>query len=192
MREGTTMMTIRNEVCGDIGAREELLDRVWGPARFQKTAERLREGRSPAAGLSLVAEQDEDLVGTVRLWRVCAGPSRPALLLGPLAVEEACRGHGIGTALMRRAIAAARRRGYRAVLLVGDPPYYERFGFSSQKTGALWLPGPYEPHRLLGYEFVPGALDSARGLVGATGRAAPMPNLDALVASLGDSARRAA
>jgi predicted N-acetyltransferase YhbS len=192
MREGTTMMTIRNEVCGDIGAREELLDRVWGPARFQKTAERLREGRSPAAGLSLVAEQDEDLVGTVRLWRVCAGPSRPALLLGPLAVEEACRGHGIGTALMRRAIAAARRRGYRAVLLVGDPPYYERFGFSSQKTGALWLPGPYEPHRLLGCELVPGALDGARGLVGATGRAVPMPNLDALVASLGDSARHAA
>jgi predicted N-acetyltransferase YhbS len=192
MREGTTMMTIRNEVSSDIGAREELLDRVWGPARFQKTAERLREGRSPAAGLSLVAEQDEDLVGTVRFWRVSAGPSRPALLLGPLAVEEACRCRGIGTALMRRAIAVARRRGHRAVLLVGDAPYYARFGFSSQKTGALRLPGPYEPHRLLGCELVPGALDGARGLVGATGRAVPMPNLDALVASLGDSARHAA
>jgi predicted N-acetyltransferase YhbS len=192
MREGTTMMTIRNETPADTDAREKLLDRVWGPARFQKTAERLREGRSPAAGLSLVAEREEDLVGTVRLWRVCAGPARPALLLGPLAVEETCRGRGVGTALMRRAIAAARRRGHRAVLLVGDAPYYERFGFSARKTSALWLPGPFERNRLLGCELVAGALDGARGLVGATGRPVAMPNLDAHVASPGDSARRAA
>ena len=148
------MVTIRNETHGDIAAREDLLDRVWGAARFEKTAERLREGRSPAAGLSLVAEQDEQLVGTVRLWHVCAGPGRPALLLGPLAVDEAERGRGIGAALMRRAMAVARRRGHRAVILVGDAPYYGRFGFSVEKTGALWLPGPCERHRLLGCELV--------------------------------------
>jgi predicted N-acetyltransferase YhbS len=189
------MLTIRDETPGDLDAREELLDRVWGPARFQKTAERLREGRSPVAGLSLVAEQDETLVGTVRFWRVCAGPGRPALLLGPLAVDETWRGRGIGAALMRRAIAAARRRGHRAVLLVGDAPYYERFGFSAEKTGALWLPGPYEPHRLLGCELVPNALDDARGLVGAIGRTVPLPRLGVLVARLtgnSASAQRAA
>ena len=71
---------------------------------------------------------------------------------------------------MRRAMAAARRRKQRAVLLVGDAPYYCRFGFSGQKTAALWLPGPYERDRLLACELTPGALDGARGLIGATGR----------------------
>ena len=73
------MVTIRNETHGDIEAREQLLDRVWGASRFEKTAERLREGRTPAAGLSLVAEEDRKLVGTVRLWHVCAGPGRHGL-----------------------------------------------------------------------------------------------------------------
>jgi predicted N-acetyltransferase YhbS len=78
------MMTIRNEAFGDDEAREDLLDRVWGALRFQKTAQRLREGRSPAEGLSFVAVEHGRLVGTNRLWHVCAGPGRPALLLGPL------------------------------------------------------------------------------------------------------------
>ena len=168
---------------------------MWGPARFETTAERLREGRNPADGLSLIAEQDRGVVGTVRLWHVSAGPSRLALLLGPLAVEESARGRGIGGALMRRALAAARRRGHGAVLLVGDAAYYGRFGFSAEKTGALWLPGPFERPRLLGCELKPGALDGARGLVGAAGRAAPQPSLDALIARLAhrqSAAQRAA
>ena len=184
------MVTIRNETANDAGAREALLDRVWGAARFQKTAQRLREGMTPAAGLSFAAVHDrKTLVGTIRLWPICAGPGRPALLLGPLAVEEAWRGLGVGSALMRRAMAAARRRGHRAVLLVGDAPFYGRFGFSAEKTGALWLPGPYERDRLLGCELVPGALDGARGLIGATGRPArvPAPSLDALIADLARS-----
>jgi predicted N-acetyltransferase YhbS len=187
------MVTIRNETSGDIDAREDLLDGVWGAARWQKTAERLREGRSPAEGLSLVAEQAGTLVGTVRLWHVCAGPGRPALLLGPLAVDAAQRCRGIGSALLRHAMATTRRRRHRAVLLVGDPAYYERFGFSAQKTGALWLPGPYERHRLLGCELAAGALDGARGLIGATGREATMPSLDVLIAGLArNRARHAA
>jgi len=167
------MMTIRNENHCDVEAREDLLDRVWGASRFEKTAERLREGRSPAAGLSLIAELDGSLTGSVRLWHVSAGPGVPALLLGPLAVEKAHRSHGIGTALMRRAIASARRRGHRSIVLVGDAPYYARFGFSTGKTGGLWLPGPCERHRLLGLELVKGGLDGARGLVSASGRKAP-------------------
>jgi predicted N-acetyltransferase YhbS len=189
------MVTIRNEMPADIDAREDLLDRVWGPSRFAKTAERLREGRTPAAGLCFVAERDGNIVGTVRLWNVCAGPGRPAVLLGPLAVDEGERCRGIGSALTRRAIAAARRRKHRAMLLVGDADYYQRFGFSAAKTGALWLPGPYERHRLLACELAPGALDGARGLVGATGRPLPVPNLDVLIAGLARneaSARHAA
>jgi predicted N-acetyltransferase YhbS len=183
------VVTIRNETSADIDARNDLLDRVWGPSRFQKTAERLREGRKPAAGLSFVAERDGDIVGTVRLWDICVGPGRPAVLLGPVAVDEAERSRGIGGGLMRRAITAARRRKHRALLLVGDAAYYQRFGFSADKTGTLWLPGPYERHRLLGVELAPGALDGARGLVGATGQVAPTPSLDALIANLaGDEA----
>jgi predicted N-acetyltransferase YhbS len=189
------MVTIRNEAPDDICAREDLLDRVWGSARFHKTAERLREDRSPAPGLSFIAADRQSLVGTVRLWHVSAGPDRPALLLGPLAVDEEWRCRGIGAALMRRALAAAGRRGHRTILLVGDASYYGRFGFSAEKTGALWLPGAFERQRFLARELVPGALDRARGLVSATGRAAPVPTpgtLIARVAPIDSSARRAA
>lgn len=178
------MVTIRHETLRDIDARERLLDRVWGPSRFEKTAERLREDRIPAEGFSLVAADGRNVVGTVRLWHVSAGPNRPALLLGPLAVDETRRGCGIGTALMRRALATAGRRGHGAVLLVGEAPYYGRFGFSAEKTGGLWLPGPFERHRLLGCELKSGALDGARGLVAAAGRPAPTPRLDTLIAGL--------
>jgi predicted N-acetyltransferase YhbS len=185
------MVKIRNEMTFDIGAREQLLDRVWGASRFAKTAERLREGREPSTGLSFVAEHDGDVVGTVRLWDICAGPGRPALLLGPLAVDESVRSRGIGGALMRRAMAAARRRKHRAVLLVGDAAYYQRFGFSAGVTGALWLPGPYERERLLACALRPGALDCARGLIGATGRRTPSPSFDVLIAGLGRDAASA-
>ena len=167
---------------------------MWGLSRFEKTAERLREGRSPAAGLSLIAEQDGKIVGTVRLWHVCAGAGRPILLLGPLAVEETSRGRGVGSALMQRAIGVAGRRGHNALLLVGDAPYYQRFGFSAAKTGALWLPGPFERQRLLGCELKAGSLDGARGLICATGRSVRKPTFNTLVARPTHSAaaRRAA
>jgi predicted N-acetyltransferase YhbS len=107
------------------------------------------------------------------------------LLLGPLAVDAGWRNRGIGAALVRRALRDARRLGHDAVLLVGDAPYYGRFGFSAEKTGALRLPGPYERHRLLACELTPGALDGARGLIAATGRPLPKPDLSALVAGAG-------
>ena len=74
-------------------------------------------------------------------------------------------------------------RGHRAILLVGDPEYYERFGFSAEKTALLWMPGPYDRRRLLALELVPGALDGALGLIGATGRKVPKPDLAVLVAA---------
>ncbi|MPZ56551.1 MAG: GNAT family N-acetyltransferase [Rhizobiales bacterium] len=169
------MVSIRHEKTADIAAREALLDDTFGAGRAAKTAERLREGRLPADGLSFTAADSGRMVGTVRLWHVAPGCRQPALLLGPLAVAASHRGRGIGAALMRRALSEARRLSHGAVLLVGDAPYYGRFGFSAEKTGALWLPGPYEHQRLLGCELNSGALDGAHGLVSGTGAVAPGP-----------------
>lgn len=178
------MVTIRQERPADVGAREALLDDAYGPARFTKTSARLREGRLPADRLSLVAIERGRLVGTVRLWPVALGRSRPALLLGPLAVDPGWRRRGIGAALVRRAIQDAAGLGHGAILLVGDAPYYGRFGFSAEKTGALWMPGFYDPRRLLALELVPGALDGARGLVVPSGQRERNPKLAELVAKL--------
>jgi predicted N-acetyltransferase YhbS len=169
------MFTIRQEKPADVAAREALLDLAYGPARFGKTSEMLRVGRRPAAGLSFVAMDDGRMVGTVRLWAVSAGADRPALLLGPLAVHPDHRNRGIGSALMRHALASATRLGHGAVLLVGDVSYYGRFGLSAERTGKLWLPGPYEPNRLLGLELQAGALEGARGLVKVPKSATKLP-----------------
>jgi predicted N-acetyltransferase YhbS len=112
------------------------------------------------------------LVGTLRLWHVSAG-GQPALMLGPLAVEEASRKHGAGAALMARALAEAKARGHRAVILLGDAPYYSRFGFSAAKAGQLSLPGAFERERLLGLELAEGALDGAWGMIVASGARLP-------------------
>jgi predicted N-acetyltransferase YhbS len=167
------MITIRCERHSDIPAREALLGEAFGDSRRRKTSERLREGRLPADGLAFVAADGKRVVGTARLWNIAVGSGQPALLLGPVAVAASSRKRGIGAALVRHAVAEARRRGHQAVMLVGDPPYYSRFGFSGDKTGNVRLPGPFERHRLLAHELVPGALDGARGMVSATGRLAP-------------------
>jgi predicted N-acetyltransferase YhbS len=176
------MVTVRQERPAEAAAREALLDLAYGPVRFTKTSQRLREGRLPE--LALVASEGRRIVGTVRLWQVLAGPSRPALLLGPLAVDPSCRKRGIGSTLVQHALREAARRQHGAVLLVGDAPYYGRFGFSSEKTDALWLPGPYERHRLLACELKPGALDGARGPISASGQPEQRPDLATLVAGL--------
>ncbi len=177
------MITIREETFRDVEARENLLDSCFGRERFLKTCERLREGRVPAESLSLVIERDGAIIGTVRLWHVCAGPNRPALMLGPIAVDPSCQGLGLGAKLMRESLSRATAQGHKAVLLVGDAPYYERFGFSTEKTQGLWMPGPYERGRFLALELRAGALEGARGLVSATGMPEQKPDLAALVAA---------
>lgn len=176
------MVTIRQERPADAAAREALLDDAYGPARFTKTSARLREGRLPAEGLSLVAVENGRLVGTVRLWQVALGRNRPALLLGPLAVDPCWRRRGIGAALVRRTIQDAAGLGHGAILLVGDAPYYGRFGFSAEKTGALWMPGFCDPHRMLALELIPGTLDGVRGLVVPSGQPERKPKPAELVA----------
>jgi len=159
---------IRAERASDVVAREMLLDACFGENRHQRTCQRLRDGRAPAEGLALSAVQQGRLVGTLRLWHVSAG-GKPALVLGPLAVDPACRKLGVGAALMNQALAAAEARGHGAVILLGDAPYYARFGFSARKTGELSLPGPFERDRLLGLELREGALDGAWGMIAAAG-----------------------
>jgi predicted N-acetyltransferase YhbS len=93
-------------------------------------------------------------------------------MLGPLAVDPGYRALGAGAALMNQALAAATARGHGAVILLGDAPYYARFGFSAGKTGTLSLPGPFERDRLLALELREGALDGATGLIAPTGATA--------------------
>ncbi|TLG78502.1 N-acetyltransferase [Methylocystis sp. B8] len=156
---------IRGEAASDAAAREDLLDDAFGPARFLKTCQRLRDGSAAAAGLALVATDGAGaLIGTLRLWPILAG-GREALLLGPLAVAAEKRSLGVGGALIRESLARAADCGHRALLLVGDAPYYERFGFERRFTERLTMPGPVERARFLGLELVEGALSGARGRV---------------------------
>ncbi|MGD9542967.1 MAG: GNAT family N-acetyltransferase [Methylocystis sp.] len=156
---------MRDEAPGDVAAREALLDDAFGPARLLKTCQRLRDGSAPVPGLALVATDGVGaLIGTLRLWPVLAG-GRDALLLGPLAVAADSRSLGVGGALIRESLARAGDLGHRAVLLVGDAPYYARFGFERRFTERLTMPGPVERARFLGVELVEGALSGARGRV---------------------------
>lgn len=165
--------TIDAERESDVFARENLLDSAMGPGRFRKSSQRLRDGRLPA--LALVARDEAGrLVGTVRLWHVDAGGA-PALLLGPLAVSEDRRCDGIGGALMLEAIAQAAAVGHGAILLVGDAPYYARFGFERRVAEQLRMPGPVELDRFLGLELRAGALIGAHGRLRPTGRKVPAP-----------------
>ena len=164
---------IRAERASDVVAREALLDACFGEGRQMRTCQRLRDGRAPAEGLALSAVREGKLVGTVRLWHVSAG-GIPALILGPLAVDNTCRKLGVGAALMDHALAAATARGHRAVILLGDEPYYARFGFSSGRSAELSLPGPFERNRLLGLELHQGALDGASGVIVPTGLPLPV------------------
>jgi len=166
------MIIIRSEHARDVKAREALLDDALGAERHEKTCERLREGRVPVRGLSLVAEIEGRIVGTVRLWHVAIG-SLNALLLGPLAVSYDYRTQGIGARLVRAALNRAAIQGHQAVILVGDAPYYSRFGFSADVMTDIDLPGPVDRARFLGLELKEGAFAEVRGVVAAAGEAVP-------------------
>jgi predicted N-acetyltransferase YhbS len=136
-------------------------------------------------------ERRSDIPAREALLEQAFGESRWAKAAERLREGRVPAEGSIGTALMQRALREARRQGCRAVLLVGDAPYYGRFGFSPEKTGALWLPGPYERDRLLGCELTAGALDNARGLIAASRRGRSKPKLGELIAKLGRGKRPA-
>jgi predicted N-acetyltransferase YhbS len=162
------MIVFATEAPAEVGAREALLDRAMGRARVLKPSEQLRRGRTPADGLALVARNGRKLVGSVRLWNIDAG-SKAALLLGPLAIDPSMQGKGVGAGLMHLAVARARDLGHAGIILVGDPEYYDRFGFSAEHTGGLVMPAPVERRRFLGLELSEGALAGAEGRIVATG-----------------------
>jgi predicted N-acetyltransferase YhbS len=157
------MATIRLEAPGDEAAADGIVAERFGPGRFAKTAYRLREGVKPIAGLSFVAEQEGRIVGTVRYWPVEIGGAA-ALMLGPIAVASSMQGQGIALALMQTSLEAAAKLGHRAVVLVGDEPYYGRAGFKRvMPLGRITMPGPVDLGRLLGLSLVDGALEAMKG-----------------------------
>ncbi|MFZ5720993.1 MAG: GNAT family N-acetyltransferase [Pseudomonadota bacterium] len=135
---------------------EALLNRAFGPGRFAKVSERVREFAAFAPELSFCAVEAGQVVGVVRMWRVAAG-GQPIVFLGPLAVEESERRAGLGAQLVERACQAAQAAGESAVVLVGDLPYFQRVGFAVAPE--VRLPGPVDPKRVLARSFRDVALE---------------------------------
>jgi predicted N-acetyltransferase YhbS len=158
-------ITILPETADDALAIERLHERTFGPGRFARTAYRIREGIAHDLALSYTARIGTLLVGALRLSPVRIGET-PALLLGPLTIEPPFRDRGIGMALMQRALADAKERGHKLVILVGDEPYYARVGFKRVKpSGRVKMPGPVDPARLLVAELAEGAFEGVKGAV---------------------------
>jgi predicted N-acetyltransferase YhbS len=157
-------VTILAETANDLQAIERLHDRTFGPGRFVLSAYRLREHVDHLLELSFTAWIGTLLVGSVRQLPIVVGETR-ALLLGPLTVEPPFRGHGVGRALLERALNDAGAKGHRLVLLVGDEAYYGRVGFKVVPKGRATMPGPVDYGRLLVAELVEGAFDSVSGTI---------------------------
>ena len=157
-------LTILTEKPEDAGAIERLHERTFGPGRYARTAYRIREKVAHRLDLSFTARIGTLLVGSIRLTQVRIGET-PALLLGPLTIEPPFRDRGIGKVLMERAMADAKAKGHRLVVLVGDEPYYARVGFKLIPHGHVKLDGPVDPARMLYAELVEGAFAVVKGIV---------------------------
>ena len=158
-------LTILPETPDDTTAIDRLNARTFGPGRFAKSAYRIREDVPHRLDLSFTARVGTLLVGSVRLSPIVIGTT-PALLLGPVTVEPPFRDRGIGLKLIERALAEARSKGHRLVVLVGDEPYYGKAGFKRIPKGMVSMPGPVDPARLLVAELAPGAFDGVSGMIG--------------------------
>jgi predicted N-acetyltransferase YhbS len=157
-----TLPTLTAERPEDAAAVERLVLRAFGPGRFAKAAERLREGRAPILEVSVVARDGRTLVGSVRQCVVKVGET-PAIFLGPIAVDEAYRNHGLGAALIERACAAAAGAGHAAIVLVGDMPFFGPLGFAP--APGVIMPGPVDQTRVLARALLPGGTAGLKGPV---------------------------
>lgn len=144
---------------------ERVLDRAFGPGRFAKTSERVRErGAVAEPSLSRVAlAENGELVGVCRIWRITAEAGAKLYFLGPLAVDPSAQNAGLGADLVRATVAACRATRADGVIVVGAESFFAPMGFSRVPDGVLSLPGPVNPARLLWLELHPGGLDRARG-----------------------------
>lgn len=157
-------LTILPEKADDAVAIERLHERTFGPGRFTRTAFRIREGRDHQLDLSFTARIGTLLVGSVWMTPVAVGAAK-GLLLGPLTVEPPFRSHGVGRALIDRALKEAKAKGHKLVFLVGDEPFYEKSGFKRIPKGQVKMPGPVDPARFLVVELVDGAFDGVSGVM---------------------------
>lgn len=139
---------LRGEQPGDRVRVDRLVDQAFGPGRFAKTAERLREGNRLRLDLSVCAWAGNELVGAVRQWPIRVGAD-DAIFLGPIAVREDQRSHGLGATLISRACEVATAAGERLVLLVGPASFFEPLGFVPVPLGQVQMPGPVDPRRIL-------------------------------------------
>jgi predicted N-acetyltransferase YhbS len=151
----------------DLAAISELHGRVFGPGRFARAAYRVREGTPKITRFCHVAEMGNRLIASLRMTDVTIGGTPGAALLGPLAVDPDFRDQGYGRQLVAEAMDDAKAAGVKLVVLVGDVPYYGRFGFAPVPAGQIVLPGPANPERILAAELAEGALQSYRGVVAA-------------------------
>ncbi len=144
-------LILRSELPADGNSVEALYARAFGPGRHARSAYRMRGASMDDKGVAVVAERNGLVIGAIRQTAVLVGGA-PSYLLGPLAVAETAAKQGIGRALMHRALAHTRERGASGIVLVGDLPFYAAFGFVPA-DGAVWLPWPFEAHRLLVLPF---------------------------------------
>ncbi|ADJ24196.1 GCN5-related N-acetyltransferase [Hyphomicrobium denitrificans ATCC 51888] len=158
-------LVIRKAVPKDVPEISRLHARVFGPGRFARSAYRVREGKGHLSRYCLVAHLGGQLIASLRMTEITIGGRPGAALLGPVAVDPDHRNIGLGTKLMNEAIEAARVGGTSLVVLVGDDPYYGRFGFKVVPAGQIVFPGPVNPARLLVRELKDGALAEFRGLI---------------------------
>ena len=155
------MYRLAQETPEDFWEAEALFDLCFAPGREALSSYRLRDGVDAVEDLSLVARDvDGVLAGAVRFWPVAVGDA-DALLLGPIAVHPTRQGEGLGALLVEESL--ARASGWSRVMLVGDAPYYGRFGF--RKLAGVEMPPPTNPDRVLGRELVAGAWSGIEGAV---------------------------
>jgi predicted N-acetyltransferase YhbS len=158
-------LTIRPALPDDIAEISKLHGRVFGPGRFVRSAYRVREGKGHLSRFCLVACLGKAVIASIRTTEVTVGGKSGAVLLGPVAVDGEHRSLGLGTKLITAALEAARTGGASIIILVGDHPYYGRFGFKPVPLGQIVFPGPVDPQRILAFELEPDALGQYRGLI---------------------------
>lgn len=159
---GSQGISLRTESPADLPAINALIDRAFGPGRFAKTAERLREGNRPRLALSPVAIEGGEIVGVCRQWPLLIG-STQIIYLGPFAVENTRRSVGLGAQLINEASRLATLANERAILLIGDYPYFGPLGFTKVPQGLVALPGPVDPERVLWKPLKAGGLEGVSG-----------------------------
>ena len=161
------MFRLMPETPSDLHEVEWLYDLAFAPGRTALSSYRLREGVAPVAELSTVARDEYDaLAGAIRYWPVRIGEAgTPALLLGPVAVHPTRQGEGLGALLMQESLARAQGLGWTRVILVGDEPYYRRFGFRRELAWGIEFPPPTNPDRILARELAEGAMRGVSGAV---------------------------